>query len=707
MRAPAAGPTGEVAADVRLAGEHYGAGRYAEAATVLERLLERAPELARAWFLLGVVENARGQTEAAIARLEQAAALAPGDAETAHFLARTLAAAGKVQRAIDRYRSLVRLAPGNAAAQTELGALLQSVGQVDAAIACHEAAVAADPRSIAALNNLGAALLAARRPAAALSALQRALELAPDRPELALNAGKALKQLGRLQEAADVLGRARPAESRLGGELALLLGNVLARLGRASGARDALERAVSADGANAAALGRLLRESENACDWDRVDALARRARQSLHAGGPVIHPFGWLSLTADPMEQRLAADRWVVQSAMPRPGAPPAGARRDRERIHLGYIGADFHDHATPQLLVEVIERHDRRRFRVTAYSQGPDDGSAMRRRLEAAFDTFADISGMSDDAAAARIREDRVDILIDLKGWIRVVAMRPAPIVVSLVGYPGTFGGRLADYLVGDATVSPLDHAAHFAEKLALLPDTYQPNDRQRPVGPAVTRRECGLPEDAIVLCSHNQTYKFSREVFDVWCEALAAAPAAVLWVLKFNPIAIENLRREMAGRGISAERLVVGPLLPLPGHLARLACADLFLDTFPCNAHTSASDALWVGVPVLTRCGPTFASRVGASLLRAAELPELVTETLADYRARLLELVATPARLRALKSGLLARRDRIPLFDSERYTRHLEEAYRSMWARHLRGLPPDHIVVPRLGAAPADQPA
>ncbi len=257
----------------------------------------------------------------------------------------------------------------------------------------------------------------------------------------------------------------------------------------------------------------------------------------------------------------------------------------------------------------------------MTAYSQGPDDGSAMRRRLEGAFDTFADISGLSDEAAAARIRDDRVDILIDLKGWTRVVAMRPAPLVVSHVGYPGTIGGRFADYLVGDATVSPLDHAAHFAEKLALLPDSYQPNDRRRPVGPAVTRRDCGLPEDAIVLCSHNQTYKFTPEVFGVWCEALAAEPRAVLWVLKFNPVAIENLRREMAGRGVSPDRLIAGPLLPLPAHLARLSCADLFLDTYPCNAHTSASDALWVGVPVLTRRGSTFASRVGASLLRAAD--------------------------------------------------------------------------------------
>ncbi len=705
MDAPADAHARQVAATVRLAAEHYGAGRHAEAARLLEELIERTPGLARAWYLLGVVEHARGASEAAIARLEQAAALAPDDREIAHFLARTLTAAGHVARAIDRYRILVRLAAGNAAAQTELGALLQAVGRADEAIACHEAAAAADPRSLAALNNLGAALLAARRPAAALSALQRALELAPDRPEVALNAAKALKQLGRLEEAADVLGRAPHDESRLGGELALLHGNVLARLGRASGARDALERAVRADDRNPAALGRLLREAENACDWVRVEALKQHARQLLHAGGPAIHPFGWLSLSADPMEQRLAADRWVVQAAMPRPGPPPAPSAGDR--IHLGYVCADFHDHATPQLLVEVIERHDRRRFRVTAYSQGPDDGSAMRRRLEGAFDTFADISGMSDEAAAARIRDDRVDILIDLKGWTRVVAMRPAPLVVSHVGYPGTIGGGFADYLVGDATVSPLDHAAHFAEKLALLPDTYQPNDRRRPVGPSVTRGACGLPDDAVVLCSHNQTYKFTREVFDVWCEALAAEPRAVLWVLKFNPLAIENLRRELAGRGLSPERLIAGPLLPLPDHLARLACADLFLDTYPCNAHTSASDALWVGVPVLTRCGPTFASRVGASLLRAAGLPELVTDTLEEYRARLLELVAAPQRLRALKSGLLARRDRIALFDSERYTRHLEEAFGAMWARRLRGLAPDHVVVAPLENAAANQPA
>lgn len=690
----------ETAARFREAGEHYRAGRLDDAVRLLESVLAEAPGFARGWFLLGFVEGLRGRFDVAVGSLERAVALEPQDTESRYLLGKALAQAGRVPAAIRAYRETLARAPAHASALTELGTLLQDQGDLVAAIDHHRRAAAADPRSPIVLNNLGAALREAHRPHEAVAALRAAAAIPPIRPEVMLNLGNALKDLGAFDDAAEAFGNGLAAAPQ-NANLQAGLGIVLAARDRSREAITALERALELDPANGGALGRLIREKEQACDWQGLDRWTARAEELLLAGDRSIHPFVWLSRTASPALQRRAADRWAARAIAGAGGGPlPARAPRPRERVRVGYLSADFHEHATAYLLAEGIELHDRGAFEVYAYSSGPDDGSGMRRRLEAAFDVFVDVSQEPDRSAAQRIRDDEIDILVDLKGYTEnartgVVALRPAPLAVSFLGYPGTLGTGLADYLVGDATVTPLAAATHYAEKLVLLPASYQPNDRMRTVAAPVARAQCGLPERGLVLCCFNQNYKLAPETFDVWCEALRGVPDAVLWLLETRTAATENLRREAAARGVEPSRLVAAKRLPLPQHLARIACADLFLDTFPCNAHTTASDALWAGVPVVTRAGESFASRVAASLLRAVGLAELVTESAADYRALVLALVADRARLAALRTSLAAARATAPLFDSPRYTRGLEHAYRAMWERAVAGEPPDHIVV------------
>jgi predicted O-linked N-acetylglucosamine transferase (SPINDLY family) len=336
--------------------------------------------------------------------------------------------------------------------------------------------------------------------------------------------------------------------------------------------------------------------------------------------------------------------------------------------------------------MVELFELHNRERFRISAYSYGPDDGSTMQKRVKNAFDEFVDIRDDSIEQTAKRIYANQVDILVDLKGYTMlnragILALRPAPIQVNYLGYPGTMGADFVDYLIADSFIIPPEYIDNYTEKVVWLPGCYQPNDRSRPRLAAPTRPECGLPEQEFVFCCLNAAYKITPSVFDVWCRLVLAVPGSILWLWANNPFVEKNLRLEAASRGISAERLVMAPKLNPEQHLARLQCADLFLDTTPVNAHTTCSDALWMGLPVITCVGETFPSRVAGSLLTAIGLPELITTNLEDYFKLALELATDENRRKQLRARLIENRDTSPLFDTERFTGNLEDAYNSMW--------------------------
>jgi predicted O-linked N-acetylglucosamine transferase (SPINDLY family) len=386
---------------------------------------------------------------------------------------------------------------------------------------------------------------------------------------------------------------------------------------------------------------------------------------------------------------------------MPETASAPVSAST-KERIRVAYLSADFHAHATAYLMAGVLEQHDRSRFEVYAVSFRKSDGSEMRARVENACEHFIDVCDMSDREVAVLLRAHRIDIAIDLKGFTRdartgILAFRPAPIQVNYLGYPCTMGAGYIDYLIADEIVVPKDEHPNYSEKIVYLPDTYQCNDSKRTIAGVVpSRSDAGLPETGFVFCSFNNNYKIAPQIFDIWMRLLKETEGSVLWLLESNPAAARNLRREAEARGVARERLIFAPWCANQAdHLARISLGDLFLDTLPCCAHTTASDALWAGVPVLTCTGNTFAGRVAASLLNAVGLPEMVTHSLAEYEARALRLARDPAAMTELKAKLARNRTTYPLFDTVRFTRHMEAAYTRMWERYASGHPPAGFAV------------
>lgn len=438
------------------------------------------------------------------------------------------------------------------------------------------------------------------------------------------------------------------------------------------------------------------------CRWEHADEDLAALRGIVRALPPDATQwaavFANITLTDDPAEHLRVArccTRFITHHARPLPALPrrPLG-----ERLRVGFLSSDFHMHATAVLMAEVFETLDRSRFEVSLYSHGPEDGSEMRQRLRRAAEHFVQVETLSDLEVAQKIRADGIDLLVDLKGHTRdsrlpVLAYRPAPVQVTYLGFPGTTGADFVDYFIGDAIVSPLSHAAHYSEKLALMPRCYQPNDRQRPLPKPVSRAQLGLPEEALVLCGFNQPFKLSPEVFDVWCGLLEELPGSVLWLLQWNDQSPIQLRQEAARRGVDPGRLVFAPKVGLGDHISRLAQADLFIDTWPCNGHTTASDALWAGLPVVTYTGAAFPSRVAASLLEGVGLPELACDTLEGYRQLILRLAADTARRAALRTHLVAARDTAPLFDSAGFTRDFGALLWTMAERRARGLPAEHL--------------
>lgn len=648
----------------------FQAGRAQEARAALEAGLAHSPDAADLHDYLGNLQMAAGETAQAAASYARAVALAPGHLHAHVNQGLAHEQLGALHAAAASYRLALALDPRHADAHNGLGNVQQKLGRLDEAVACYEAALAADPRHQQAAGNLANALLESRQMARALPCYEHALVLNPQSADLMVN-----------------------------------LGHVLNHLKRPLDALAAYERAMALDARAPWVLGAWLHTRMRICDWRGIDAAFARLAEGIDRGERVAVPFTMLAAPLSAARQHQCARTYfdqlgLVQVPTPVPAAAPAG--QPPARIRLGYFSADLHNHATAYLMAELFERHDRERFEVIAFSFGPPSTHPMRARLLAAFDDFIDVAALSDAQIAERARALKIDIAIDLKGYTEdcrtgIFAHRAAPVQVSYIGYPGTMGAPCIDYLLADATVVPPEHAAHFTEQIAWLPHSYQANDSRREISPRVlTREEAGLPAQGFVFCCFNNNYKITPEVFAAWMRLLQAVPASVLWLLQDNPHAADNLRQHAQAHGVDPARLVFAPRVDMPEHLARQRLAGLFLDTLHCNAHTTASDALWAGLPVLTCLGQAFAGRVAASLVRAAGLPELAVDSLQEYEALALALATDAPRLAALRERLQATRLSCPLFDAQRLTGHIEAAYTAMWQRHLAGLAPGPIHVP-----------
>lgn len=608
-------------------------------------------------------------------------------------------------------------------------------GNFDAAVEAFRRATLADPNLPIAHNNLGSALAARGRHAEAIAAFGAAIALVPRYPQAQTNLGDSLQALGQSEEAfnsflvaikADPdygpayygIGHIHRASGRLkealacyrqavdlrpqDGDFLTALGGILMQLRQDDQAIQAFEHALAIDPTMEVPRAHLMHLLAKDCDWDRLQPHLVWVPQ-LGIFSDIVPPFNLLAFEDHPERHRTRSGRFAAASyahitplpILARPAARP-------EKLRIGYFSADFREHATMFLAARLFELHDRDRFVIHAYSYGRNEAGTMRERALDAFDEFKDVQALSDRGIAEMARADGIDIAVDLKGYteqnrVGLFAYRPAPVQVTFLGYPGTLDARFIDYLVADRVVVPSEQREAYGEKLILLPHSYQANDDRRQVQePSGSRTDFGLPADGFVFCCFNNSYKVTPAEFDIWMDLLKKVEGSVLWLLASTPNVERNLGAAAAARGVDPGRLVFAPKVETSAHLARQRFADLFLDTFNCNAHTTASDALWAGLPLITKAGRGFAARVAASLLQAAGLGELVVDSEQDYAELALALAKDPARLAAIRARLAANHRTMPLFDSALFTRHFEAGLDLAYQRWLDRQQPADIAVP-----------
>ena len=666
------------AGELTGARELFAAGRSDDAARSARRAVERDAADAEAWTVLGLSLE-RAEPEAALAALEKAAALAPRQPE-AHFRIGDLhRRRGRYAAAVAAYEAALAAGSTHPVLLNNIALALQQDGRLDEAERHYRRALGQQPDLVEGNANLADLLRLRHRDGEAAVWYERAVRLNPNVAALWRNLGGCQFRVGALTSARASFERAlalKPDDAQALVDLA----STLNAEQRWTEALPLVEKALALDPASAAARNLLLYVRQQICDWRDLERLFEAQRASLaQEDAPAVPPHNLLALPYTPAELLAGARKWVAREIRVRPSSAPPPPTAVDGRLRVGYLGPDFRTHPLANLLTGVIEEHDRSRFEVFGYSLGPDDGSAARARFAAAFDRFVDVRAEPFEATAQRIRGDRIAVLLDTSGFVaharpEIFALRPAPIQINCLGFAGTLGADFYDYILTDRFVSPPGQQAYFAERFMHLPHCYFPGDAKRAIGTVPSRSDCGLSERAFVFCCFNASYKIAPPVFGVWMRLLHELPHSVLWLLETSAAAAENLRREAEARSVPANRLVFAPRVPLADHLARHAVADLFLDTLPYNAHTTANDALFAGLPVLTCAGETFASRVSASQLRAIGLPELVTHDLAAYEALALALAREPARLAGYRERLRSNRDTAKLFDVRAYTRALE---------------------------------
>jgi predicted O-linked N-acetylglucosamine transferase (SPINDLY family) len=715
--------------------------RHPEAALAsCDTALALKPDFIEAWCNRGSALRDLERPEEALDSYARALELQPDHVEALHLRAKLLLALDRLEEALQHFDRALRQRPHEAAIHINRGNVLFKLARPQQALASYERALSLAPAEVDALFNRGNALLKLERWAEALESYDAVVALRPRFAKGHHYRGNVLRRLQRPAEARESFERALAIDSnyrdaRCGlanalRDLGLLteslaaydrvleldpdsleaLSNrarVLLSLNRAQEAGECLERLFRIDLAAAPgynfALGNLLHARLLCCDWREYHATCRAIMESVLAGTPSTLP-PLLIATSDSPAAQLKCARAFVHDNWGAAGATPRTLVRHRhEKLRIAYVSADFREHPVSQLMAGIFEAHDRNRFETIAISLRPQDGSPMGKRVRGAFNRFVDVTGNTDDEAASLMRELQIDIAVDLTGYTDgfrpgIFARRGAPIQVNYLGYPGTLAAPYMDYLIADRVVIPEPDRGFYTEQIVYLPHCYQPNDGGRAVAEcAPSRKECSLPESEFVFCCFNNQYKIQPPLFDVWMRLLRAIDGSVLWLSRKNETVSGNLRREALGRGVSPERLIFAPRMPaLSDHLARYRQADLFLDTLPFNAHTTASDALWAGLPVLTCRGHSFAGRVASSLLTTIDLPELITANLQAYEARAAALARDPAELSELRSRLAVNRSTSALFDTQLLCRHLEAAYTGMWERWQRGTGPEGFDVP-----------
>jgi predicted O-linked N-acetylglucosamine transferase (SPINDLY family) len=678
----------------------YQAGKIPETVRICKKIMDAAPDCFDALHLLGVVEAERGHLERGHRLISRALKLNPRSAPAYLDLGNALLALQRPQEALAGYDKALAIKPDFAEALNNRGNALFALNRPEEALASYDKALAIKPAYAKALNNRGNALFALKRYDEALASYDKASAIEPNHPDTLSNRGNVLLELNRPQEALASYDRALAIKPDFAGAMNSR-GNALVTLGYHDRAIADFERVLRINPDYPYTRGKLLRLRMQSCDWASYEREVSLVTAGVRAGKRSDQPFSFLALSESAGDQLLCSQIFAKDKCPPSPVPVWQGERYRHDRIRVAYLSADFHDHPMALLMAGLFELHDRSRFETIAVSFGPESQSEIRKRLEGAFERFIDVRQRSDRDAAGLLRELEVDIAVDLMGFTtgcrpQILALRPSPIQVNYLGFPGTTGADYMDYIIADRLVIPEEHHRHYSEKVVYLPDTFQANDSKRRISERTpTRAEARLPAAGFVFCSFNNNYKINPRIFDIWMRLLKEVEDSALWLLEGNPAVVPNLRREAAERGVAPERLVFAPRAELEDYLARFRLADLFLDTLPFNAGATASDALWAGLPVVTCLGSTFAGRMAGSLLTAIGLPELVTRSLDAYEALALKLAKDRNMLEALKAKLVHNRAAFPLFDTNRFRRHIEAAYEMMWERYQRREPPQNFAV------------
>lgn len=706
--------TVSLAEALQMAVAQHRQGAMTVAEDLYTKILQVDPQQVDALHLLGVIRCQQGRLDEAESLLSQALERNPGSSAYNNSWGRLLLLRNRREEALAALQRALELSPQNPEAYFNLAEAELGAKDFDAAIAHYEQTLILRPVYPEARFGLAQAIRQRDGWAAAIPHYQLAMAQAPDSPTLQYHLGVALQLSNHLDDALRVFVE---ITKRWPQHIDGWIGQAAIHFvqGRLAEAIAAYEKALDVDPNRAEALDGIVETRRRACDWredieDLEAKLVQHVEQAMAQGqGPRIRIFTALYTAFGP-EQLLAIARANAEAAKPADQRPRwTDAARAPGRLRIGYLIADVRDHPNAHNTLLLYGLHDREHFEVFTYSWGPDDNSDYRKRIMAESEHFIEMKGWSDEAMARRIADDGVQVLVDLMAHtgdnrIGVLARRAAPVQVNYLGFPGTSGADYIDYIFGDPWVTPWEHAAHFSEKIVQLPWSYQINShRTVELGPCPSRKELGLPDSGMVYCCFNNSYKIDPRVFGIWMEILQEVPGSVLWLYRTSGLVDQNLRNAARTHGVDPDRLVFAPFMPRAQHLQRLQAADLFLDTDRYNAHTTASDALWAGVPLLTVPGPTFASRVAAGLLRAAHLEQGILPDWETYRSQAVALARDPDRLQKLREGLQVPRADLPVFDTPALVRSLEEAYKRMWERFCAGQEPVEFAVSAQKTTPA----
>jgi protein O-GlcNAc transferase len=675
-------------------------GNLAAAERIYGEVLDREPRHFDALHMLGVVALQTRRTERGIELIRKAIGLNERVAAAHNNLGNALMDLKHPEEALASFDRAIALSPDYPEAHGNRGNSLRALTRAEEALLSYDKAITLDPHFAQAYCNRGITQLDLRRPEAALASFDKAILLNPNLAEAYLYRGNALQELKRPEDA--LASYAKAIALRPDYILAYRnRGHILSRLKRYDEALAAYDKAYSLNPDLTGIEGHRLYAKMHLCDWKNLDRECASLVSAVVGGKANTQPFIFLAVPSSPSDQLQCARLWTARNYPAAEKPLWQGERYHHDRIRIAYLSADFRQHPASFLMAGLFECHDRSHFETTAISFGDDDGSEIRQRVKASFEHFVDARTYSDAEIADLVRSLEIDIAINRNGFTTdsrtgIFARRPAPVQAHYLGYPGTMGAPYIDYIIADEIVIPQGQRRFYSEKIAFLPNSYFVNDAKRPIAARTfTRAALGLPSAGFVFCCFNSNYKIAPPVFDSWMRILERVEGSVLWLFQENAQAADNLMKEASARGVKPERLVFAGRMPHADHLARHRAADLSLDTLPYNAHTTASDALWAGLPVLTCRGETFAGKVAASLLNAIGLPELITTTSADYERLAIELATNPDKLAAITRKLAANRLTTPLFDTRLFTRHIEAAYVAMYERHQAGLAPDHIAI------------